>query len=329
MRRRDFIVMVGGAAAARPLLARAQQTERMRRIGFLLALAENDPEARERVEAFRQGLEKLGWTAGHNVTVDYRWASGDGERLRAMAAELVQLRPDVIVAGATTALAALHRATRDIPIVFAQVTDPVGLGFVASLARPGGNITGFTQHEFGLAVKWLELLKQIAPRVERVAVIYDADNPAAVGHLATIEAALPAFGVELTSSGVRSTAEIERAIEALAAGPNGGLIVLPGGGPAARRERIIALAEQHRLPAVYAFRYWVLSGGLASYGIDNIDLYRRAAAYVDRVLKGEKAGELPVQHATKFQLVINLKTAKALGLEPPITLLARTDEVIE
>ena len=214
-------------------------------------------------------------------------------------------------------------------VLTAQVTDPVGAGFVESLARPGGNITGFTQHEFAIGVKWLELLKELAPRVKRVAVIYDAANPASTGYLATITPVAPTFGVELTTTGVRSTPEVERAIDAIAATPDGGIIVLPGPAPSSRRDRIIALAERHRLPAVYAFRYWVVSGGLASYGIDNVELYRLAATYVDRILKGEKPADLPVQHATKFQLVINLKTAKALGLDLPITLLARTDEVIE
>jgi putative ABC transport system substrate-binding protein len=249
--------------------------------------------------------------------------------MRAHAAELVRLKPDVLLAGATLALVALQQATRDIPIVFAQVTDPVGAGFVASLARPGGNITGFTQHEFAIGVKWLELLKELAPSVKHVAVIYHPDNPASAGYLATLTAAAPTARVELTSTGVHNTVEIERAIDATAGMPDGGIIVLPGPGTSSRRDRIIALAAQHRLPAVYPFRYWVLSGGLASYGIDNIELYRQAATYVARVLKGEKPADLPVQHTTKFQLVINLKTAKALGLDPPITLLARTDEVIE
>jgi putative tryptophan/tyrosine transport system substrate-binding protein len=330
MRRRKFIRLLGGAAAW-PLAARAQQGGAMPRVGVLFGIAENDPEGRNRIDAFRQGLEKLGWMAGQNVQVEYRWGGGgEGlERMRAQAAELVRLKPDVLLAGATLALVALQQATRDIPIVFAQVTDPVGAGFVASLARPGGNITGFTQHEFAIGVKWLELLKELAPRVKRVIVLYHADNPASAGYLATITAAVPTLQVDLTSTGVRNTVEIERAIDIIAGTPDGGIIVLPGPGPAARRDRIIALAEQHRLPAVYPFRYWVVSGGLASYGIDNIELYRLAATYVGRILKGEKPADLPVQHTTKFQLVINLKTAKALGLDPPITLLARTDEVIE
>jgi len=329
MRRRDFITLLGIAALARPLKARAQQGGGMRRIGVLFGLTESDPETRDRMEALREGLEKLGWTPGRNIEMDYRFGGGDGERLRAHAAELVRLKPDVLMASASTALAALQQATHDIPIVFAQVTDPVGGGIVASLARPGGNITGFTQHEYSLGVKWLELLKELAPRVKRVAVIYDADNPAAAGYLATITSSAATFQVQLTSFAVRDTAEIERAITATAADADGGVIVLPGSAPSARRDRIIARAAQHRLPAVFAFRYWVVSGGLASYGIDNIDLYRRAASYIDRILKGEKAAELPAQHATKFHLAINLKTAKALGLDPPITLLARTDEVIE
>jgi putative tryptophan/tyrosine transport system substrate-binding protein len=327
MRRREFITLLGGAAAAWPVAARAQQPA-MRRVGFLSGLAEGDPEVRDRIAAFRDGLEKLGWTDG-NIELNYRFGAGNRDRLWAQAGELVQLKPDVLFASANTALAALRQATQDIPIVFAQVTDPVGAGIVASLARPGGNITGLTQHEYSIGVKWLELLKELAPRVKRVAVVYDADNPAAAGYLAEITAGVPTFQVQLTSSAVRNTSEIERAIEAIAAGADAGLIVLPGPAPSARRDQIITLAERHRLPTVFAFRYWVMSGGLASYGIDNIDLYRRAASYVDRILKGEKAAELPVQHATKFQLVINLKTAKALGLDPPITLLARTDEVIE
>jgi putative ABC transport system substrate-binding protein len=331
MRRREFITLIGGAAALAPLapLATRAQHGATRRVGFLSGLAEDDPEARDRIAAFRDEFKKLGWTPGGNVQLDARFAAGDRDRLWAQAVELVQLKPDVIVAMANTVLAALRQATRDIPIVFAQVSDPVGEGIVASLARPGGNITGLTQHEYSLGVKWLELLKELAPRVKRVAVIYDPANPAAAGYLAELTAGMQTFQVQLESSAVRDTAEIERAIASIAVAADGGLIVLPGTAPSARRDRIIALADQHRLPTVFAFRYWVVRGGLASYGIDNIDLYRRAASYVDRILKGEKAAELPVQHATKFQLVINLKTAKALGLDPPISLLARTDDVIE
>jgi len=329
VKRREFITLLAGATAALPLGARAQHLGTMPRVGVLFGIAEKDPEGRNRIDAFRHGLEKLGWMAGQNVQIESRWAGGDLDRLKAQAAELVRLKPDVLVAGATVSLVALQEATRDIPIVFAQVTDPVGAGFVRSLARPGGNITGFTQHEFAIGVKWLELLKELAPRVKRVAVIYHTDNPASAGYLTTITPAAPTFGVELTTTGVRNIAEIERAIDTIAGTSDGGIIVLPGPAPSTGRNRIIALSEQHRLPAVYPFRYWVVSGGLASYGIDNIELYRLAATYVDRILKGEKPADLPVQHATKFQLVINLKTAKALGLDPPITLLARTDEVIE
>jgi putative tryptophan/tyrosine transport system substrate-binding protein len=328
MNRRDLITLLGGAAAAWPLAGRAQQAA-MPRVGALFGISENDPEGRDRIDAFRHGLEKLGWIAGKNVQLESRWAGGDTERLKAQAAELVRLKPDVLLAGATVALVALQQATPDIPIVFAQVTDPVGAGFVTSLARPGGNITGFTQHEFGIGVKWLELLKELAPRVKRVAVIHHAGNPASAGYVDTITPAAPTFGVELAIAGVRNSADIERAIDAIASRPDGGIIVLPGPRSLDTRNRIVALAEQHRLPTVYPFRYWVVSGGLASYGIDNVELYRLAASYVDRILKGEKPADLPVQHATKFQLVINLKTAKALGLDPPITLLARTDEVIE
>jgi putative ABC transport system substrate-binding protein len=248
MRRRDFITLLGMAALARPLKARAQQGAGMRRIGVLFGLTESDPETRHRMEALREGLEKLGWTPGRNIEMDYRFAGGDGERLRAHAAELVRRKPDVLMASANTALAALRQATHDIPIVFAQVTDPVGAGIIASLARPGGNITGFTQHEYSIGVKWLELLKELAPRVKRVAVIYDADNPAAAGYLATITNGVSTFQVQLTSFAVRDIAEIERAITATAADADGGVIVLPGPAPSARRDRIIALAAQHRLP---------------------------------------------------------------------------------
>jgi putative tryptophan/tyrosine transport system substrate-binding protein len=329
VKRREFITLLAGATAALPLGARAQHLGTMPRVGVLFGIAEKDPEGRNRIDAFRHGLEKLGWMAGQNVQIESRWAGGDLDRLKAQAAELVRLKPDVLVAGATVSLVALQEATRDIPIVFAQVTDPVGAGFVRSLARPGGNITGFTQHEFAIGVKWLELLKELAPRVKRVAVIYHTDNPASAGYLTTITPAAPTFGVELTTTGVRNIAEIERAIDAIAGTSDGGIIVLPGPAPSTGRNRIIALSEQHRLPAVYPFRYWVVSGGLASYGIDNIELYRLAATYVGRILKGEKPADLPVQHTTKFQLVINLKTAKALGLTLPQSLVARADEVIE
>ena len=330
MRRREFITLLGGAAAAWPLAAaRAQGGDRLRRIGVLMAQAEGDQEAKDRDAALREGLRELGWEEGRNLQIDERRAGGNADRLRAQAAELVQLAPDVIVASATSSLVALQAATHTIPIVFAQVTDPVGAGFVKSLARPGGNITGFTQHEFSIGVKWLELLKDLSPRTDRVAIIYDPGNPATDGYLSTIKAGAPAFHMQLSEHPVRGNAEIESAIGAVADQPNGGFIILPGPSPSVRRDLVIALAARHRLPAVYPFRYWVARGGLACYGIDNIDLHRRAAAYVDRILKGEKPADLPVQNATKFELVINLKTAKALGIDPPIALLARTDEVIE
>jgi ABC-type uncharacterized transport system substrate-binding protein len=328
LRRRELITVLGGAAAW-PVVARAQQSERVRRIGVLSGLGENDPQGRARIAAFQEELQKLGWTPGRNIELDVRWADASAEKLRTMSAELVKLAPDVILASATVSLAALQRATSTIPIVFAQVTDPVGAGFVKSLARPGGNITGFTQHEFSIGVKWLELLKEISPRTERVAILYDPKNPADAGYLQIMSPYAPTFGVELFSHPVSEAVEIERAIGSIANKPNGGLVVLPGSSPSVHRDLVIALAERNRLPAVYPFRYWPARGGLASYGIDNIDLHRRAATYVDRILKGATPAELPVQNATKFELVVNVKTAKALGLDPPITLLARTDEVIE
>jgi putative tryptophan/tyrosine transport system substrate-binding protein len=326
-KRREFIALLGGGAAAWPLAAPSQQPDRMRRIGALFSQAGTDPEGQARAAALQQGLQEFGWAEGRNLRFEYRWAGGGLDSMRPLAAELVRLNPDVIFASATTSLVALQQATRTVPIVFAQVTDPVGAGFVASLARPGGNITGVTQHEFTIGPKWLELLKQIAPNVTRVAVLYDPGNPAAAGYLHAIEPST--FGITVSPAAVRDKAEIARAIDGLAAQPHGGLIVVPGPVGTNNRELIIALAASHRLPAVYAFRYHVVSGGLASYGVDNIDLFRRAAWHVDRILKGENPAELPVHHATKFQLVINLRTAKALGLDPPIGLLARTDEVIE
>jgi putative ABC transport system substrate-binding protein len=327
--RREFITLLGGAAAAWPLAARAQQPERVRRIGVLMGLAENDPEGQARVAAFRQGLEQLRWTDGRNARIDYRWAAGEGSRAVTYAAELVALSPDVIFAGAVSALAPLQSATKTIPIVFAQVSDPVGGGFVVSLARPGGNITGFTQYEYTTGVKWLELLKEIAPGVARVAFLYDPANPTSAGFLRTIEPGTPSLGVQVSTYAVRETAEFERAIDAFAAEPNGGLIILPSLSATIHRELIVAGAARHRLPVVYPYRLFATSGGLASYGVDNIDMYRRAAGYVDRILKGASPAELPVQQATKFELIVNLKTARALGLEVPPTLLARADEVIE
>jgi putative ABC transport system substrate-binding protein len=301
----------------------------MRRIGVLMPYADSDAEGQARIAAFREGLKGLGWIEGRNVRIDYRWAA-DVDRLRSYAAELVATAPDVILAGPLAAMSAVHRQTRTIPIVipivFAQVGDPVGQGFVASLARPGGNVTGFVSLEYAIGVKWLELLKQIAPRVIRVAVLYDPTNPSWAGYLREIEGGAPSFGVQLSPFAVRDAASIEGAIQAFADEPQGGLILLPGPVGVAHRELIFALAIKHRLPAVYPFRYYVAGGGLASYSVDNRDLYRRAADYVHRILNGEKPADLL---PTKFELVINLKTANALGLDPPITLLARTDEVIE
>ena len=327
-RRKFFATLLGGAAAAWPLAARAQQAERMRRIGVLMNLAADDPEGQARVAAFRQGLQQLGWTGGHEVQIEIRWATSNIEA-RKHAAELVALAPDLILATGSPTVAALQQATRSVPIVFVNVADPVGAGFVDGLARPGGNITGFALYEYSMSGKFLELLKEIAPRVTRVAVLRDPAIAAGSGQLGVIQALAPSFGVELTPIGVRETGEIERGISAIARGPNGGLIVT--GSPLAviHRELIIALAARHRLPAVYFYRFFVREGGLISYGPDSIDPYRRAAGYVDRILKGEKPADLPVQAPTKFELAINVKTARTLGLTVPDRLLALADEVIE
>jgi putative ABC transport system substrate-binding protein len=333
MRRRDFITLLGGVAAAPamlwPLAARAQQGERMRRIGVLMSLTADDPEGQVRLTAFLHGLQQLGWTDGRNVRIDTRWGAGDADRSRGYAAELVALAPDVILASGTSTMGPLLRATRTVPIVFTQVTDPVGAGFVDSLARPGGNATGFTLSEYGISGKWLELLKEIAPRVTRAAVLRDPDMAAGSGQLGAIQSVAPSFGVELSPVNVRDAPEIERAVAAFARGSNGGLIVSASGLAIVHRDLIITLAARHRLPAVYFARYFVTGGGLISYGSDNIDPHRRAAGYVDRILKGEKPANLPVQAPTKHELVINLKTAKALGLDVPPSMLARADEVIE
>jgi ABC-type uncharacterized transport system substrate-binding protein len=328
MRRRQFITLLGGAAAW-PLVARAQQRERMRRIGVLMNLAADDPESLVRVAAFAQGLQELGWTVGRNLQLDTRWAAGDADRFRRYAAELIALTPDVVLASTSPSVAALQQASRTVPIVFATVTDPVGQGFVASLGRPSGNTTGFSVFEYGFGPKWLELLKEIAPRVTRAAVLRDSTLVATGGLLGAIQGAAPSFGVEVSPVGVSDGAEIERSITAFARGSNGGLIVLPSPLTGVHRELIIGLAARHRLPGVYALRFYATAGGLASYGPHVIDQYRRAAGYVDRILKGEKPADLPVQAPTRYELVINLKTAKALGLEVPPTLLARADEVIE
>ena len=327
--RRELLAALGGAAAAWPLAARAQQRGRVRRIGALMALAADDPDASVRVAAFAQGLQELGWTVGENVRIDYRWAPSEADRIR-YAAELVALMPDVILATSGATVGALQQASRTVPIVFVTTIDPVGGGWVASLARPGGNATGFTSVEFSIGGKWLELLKEIAPRLTRVAVLRDPSVPAGSGGFAAIQTVAPSFGVELTPVGVRDANEIKRGITAFAREPNGGLIMVgPPSSVVGHRDLIITLAAQHKLPAVYGPQFYVTSGGLMSYGPIASDQYRRAAGYVDRILKGEKPADLPVQAPTKYELAINLKTAKALGLDVPPTLLARADEVIE
>jgi ABC-type uncharacterized transport system substrate-binding protein len=328
MGRRDFITLLGGATAAWPVAAGAQQQQRMRRIGVLMALASDDPEGQARLAAVAQGLQQSGWTIGQNVRVDYRWSGGNADNISKYAAELVALAPDVILAHSSQAVAPLLQATRTVPIVFTAVSDPVAAGYVDSLARPGGNATGFLVWEYGIAAKWLELLKEIAPRVTRAAVLREtvvAGGPALFG---VIQAAAPSLGVELRPVDVRDAGEIERAITAFAQGANGGLIVTGSIFAAVHRDLIITLAARYKLPAVYFGRHFI-GDGLISYGPDFVDQFRRAAGYVDRILKGEKPADLPVQAPTKYELVVNLKTAKALGLEIPTSVLARADEVIE
>jgi len=327
VKRREFITLLGGAAAAWPVAAWAQ--ERMRRIGVLAFQALDESETQVRVAAFVRRLQELGWTEGRNLQIERRWAAGDTDNARQYAAELAALAPDVILASGASIVSALQRATRTVPIVFVNVIDPVGAGFVDSLSHPGGNTTGFTNFEYGLSVKWLELLKEIAPRVARAAVLRDPANPVAGGQLGAIQAAAPSFGVEVTPLGMRDAPEIERSIMAFARGANGGLIVT--GSPSALRNRqlIITLAARQRLPAVYSNRVYATAGGLVSYGADTVGRFASAAEYVDRILKGEKPADLAVQNPTKYELAINLKTAKALGLDVPATVLARADEVIE
>jgi len=327
MKRRDFIGLVGGAAAW-PVVARAQQAERTLRIGVLIGATADDPYAQARYAAFLQGLSQLGWSDGHNVQIDIRWTGSDADFIRRSAEELIALSPDAILAGGSNTLQALLRATRTVPIVFAFAADPVGSGFVDSLSRPAGNATGFMQFEYSLSAKWLELLKKIAPRVTRAAVVRDA-APAAIGQFAVIQSVAPTIGVDVSPINVRDAPEVERAVTAFASTANGGLIVMGSPSTGVHRDLIIALAARHKLPAVYSNRLWVAAGGLISYGADFPDQYRRAAGYIDRILKGEKPADLPVQAPTKYELVINLKTAKALGLTVPPTLLARADEVIE
>jgi putative ABC transport system substrate-binding protein len=329
MKRRQFIALLGGAAAAWPLAVRAQQAEHVRRIGVLVSIAPDDPEAQARVAAFIHELQQLGWADGRNLRIDIRWGAGDAERIRRYAAELVALAPNAILAVGGGAVGPLLQTTRTVPIVFTLTPDPVGAGFVDSLARPGGNATGFTNFEYGIGGKWLELLKEIAPRVTRAAVLRDPAIPAGIGQFGAIQAVAPSFGIELRPVDVRDAGEIERAVATFARSSNDGLIVTSNALALVHRNLIVTLAARHRLPTIYPFRFFVTAGGLASYEPDSIDPQRRAASYVDRILKGEKPADLPVQAPTKYELAINLKTAKALGLDVPTSLLARADEVIE
>jgi putative tryptophan/tyrosine transport system substrate-binding protein len=331
MRRREFIAFVGTTAVAWPLMARAQQSKAkpMRRVAMLMPYSANDPQVQERNAAFLQGLQQLGWTVGENVQIDYRWSAGREDDTRKYAAELVALAPDVILVSGSAAIDPLRRATRTVPIVFVLVPDPVGAGFVDSLARPGGNVTGFTQYDYSLAPKWLALLKEIAPNTTRAAVLRDPTITAGIGQWATIESASSSVGIEVSPISLVDAGEMESALAAFARSPNGGLIVTGSAFTVVRRDLIIALAARYRLPAVHYDRYYVAAGGLISYGSNTVEQFRLAATYVDRILKGEKPADLPVQTATKYELVINLKTAKALGLDVPSSLLARADEVIE
>lgn len=328
MQRREFIILAGGAALTWPNAARAQQSDRVRRLGVLMNLAVDDPEGQARLAAFAQALKQLGWSDGANLRIDTRWAAADD--IRRHATELAALAPDLLLAANGTAtVAPLLQATRTVPIVFVNVIDPVGAGFVASLAQPGGNATGFTIYEYSMSGKWLEVLKEVAPGVTRVAVLRDSALASGIGQFGAIQAVAPSLGVELSPVEVRDASEIERAITAFARGSNDGMIVTAAPLAATHRDAIIALAARHRLPAVYPYRFFATGGALISYGPDTVDQYRRAAGYVDRILKGEKPADLPVQAPTKYETVINLKSAKALGLTVPPTLLARADEVIE
>jgi putative ABC transport system substrate-binding protein len=329
MRRREFFTLVGGVLGTWPFAARAQQSERTRRIGVLMGPAETDPDGQARAGAFRDALAKLGWVDGRSVQIDYRWAAGDVARAKAYASEFVALPVDAIVVNGTAQLAAAQEATKSIPVVFAQVSDPVGGGFVSSIARPGGNITGCTDFEYAFGVKWLEVLREFAPHVARAAVLYDPDNPNSAKFLPPIEAAAASSGVKLLRTAVRDAEDITRAIDSLAALPPAGLIVLPSVPAITYRDRIIAGAARHRLPAVYPYRSLVQAGGLVSYGVDVLDMYRVAASYVDRILKGEKAADLPIQFATRFEFVINLKSAKQIGLSVPTSTLLHATETIE
>jgi putative tryptophan/tyrosine transport system substrate-binding protein len=328
MKRREFITLVGGVAAAWPLAVSAQQPGGMRRIGVLVSSERDDRENQAQLEAFRQALRELGWREGDNVRIDIRSGEGDADRISASVAELIGMSPDVLL-GSGGPVTELRKGTRTIPIVFVQVPDPVELGLVVSLAQPGGNVTGFTHFELAMGGKWLELLKEISPRVRRVALLENPEHPAWPGFLRTIKAAAPSFGVEAIPAGIHDAGEIVGAIEAFAREADGGLIVLPSPQTTMYRNLIVALAARHRLPAIYPFRYFVVEGGLISYGVDNLDLWRRSASYVNRILRGEKPADLPVQAPTKYELAINLKTAKALDLTVPLVMQMTADEVIE
>jgi putative ABC transport system substrate-binding protein len=328
LKRRHFITLLGSAVAW-PLATGAQQGERMRRVGVLMNWAADDPQGQTRLAAFQQGLQQLGWSDGRNVRFDIRWNENDADLSRRYAQELVALAPDIFLTSGTVNVTALQHVTRTVPMVFAVVADPVGAGFVDSLSRPGGNVTGFMAFEYGFSAKWLELLKQIAPQTTRAAVIRDPDTPVGIGQFSAIQAVAPPLGVEVTPIGVHEIGAIERAVEAFARSANGGLIMTAAAFSAVTRNLIITLAARHKLPAVYPFRDIVTAGGLVSYGPDYVDQHRRAAGYVDRILKGEKPADLPVQAPTKYELVVNLKTAKAIGLDVPASVLARADEVIE
>ena len=329
MRRRELMATLGGAAIAWPLLGRTQQINQMRRVGVLMLLAAEDAVAKARIVTFRQSLRQLGWIDGNNLQIDYRWSTGDSDQVRKDAVDLVALAPDVLLATGSSSVAALQQATRTVPIVFALVSDPVGAGFVDSLPRPGSNATGFTNFEYVISAKWLELLKQIAPGLTRVAVLRDSAIAAGAGQLGAMQSVAPSLGVELNPIGVRDAGEIERAVAAFARSAGGGLILTASALAPVHCNLIITLAARHRLPAVYYERYFAADGGLISYGPDQLDQYRRAAGFVDRILKGEKAANLPVQSPAKYELVVNLKTAKELGLTIPETILVRADEVIE
>ena len=329
LERREFITLLGGAAVTWPVAARAQQSDRMRRIGVLVPFGEDHPVAQARVAAFLQGLQQLGWIDGRNVRIDYRWSAGGADRTRKSAMELIALEPDVVMAFTSAAVAPLRQATSTVPIVFAVVADPVGAGYVESLARPGGNVTGFAAQEYAVSGKWIELLKELVPHLTRVAVLRDSAIAAGPGQFGALQALAPSFGIELRPVDLHDTVGIEQGIAAFAKGSNNGLIVTGSPSATLHRDLIISLAARHKLPAVYYERSYVPAGGLISYGSDYLDQCRRAAGYVDRILKGEKPADLPVQAPTKYELAINLKTAKALGLAVPPTLLARADEVIE